>query len=326
VSKNNPPPSKKNTGPLPGSITSQKIVAARLSVYSNTLLVILKLIAGGLSGSVGVLSEAAHSATDLIASWIALFAVRAADTPPDEDHPYGHGKIESLSGMAEALLIFVAGAYIIYEAVTKLMHRGMPHSTGLGIIVMGISVVVNILVARHLFNVARKTDSLALSSDAEHLRADVFTSAGVIIGLVLVRFTGLWWIDPAVALAVALMILHASWRLTRGALNPLLDTQLPPDELETVRAVLEADPAVLAYHKLRARKSGSFRLVDAHVLMDDNLTLLQAHDLTEALEDRIREKLPNTEVTLHTEPYHAESHHQYEHHGGPPPGSFKEED
>jgi cation diffusion facilitator family transporter len=322
----NPPPLQKNTTPQPGSITSQKVIAARLSVYSNTLLVLLKLIAGALSGSVGVLSEAAHSATDLVASWIALFAVRAADIPPDEDHPYGHGKIESLSGMAEALLIFLAGIYIVYEAVTKLAHKGRPHSTGLGIIVMGISVVVNILVARHLFNVARKTDSLALSSDAEHLRADVFTSVGVIIGLVLVRFTGLWWIDPVVALAVALMILHASWRLTRGALNPLLDTQLPPDELETVRGVLESDPVVLAYHKLRARKSGSFRLVDAHVLMDDNLTLLQAHDLTEALEDRIREKLPNTEVTLHTEPYHAESHHQYEHHGGPPPGKFKEED
>lgn len=297
-----------------------KVAAARLSILSNTLLTIGKLVAGVLSGSVSVLSEAAHSATDLLASWIAFFSVRIADQPADEGHPYGHGKVESLSGMAEALLIFGAAAYIVYEAVDRLIHRAGPPRPDIGIGVMLASVIVNSLVARHLYQVARRTDSLALEADAEHLRTDVFTSVGVLAGLILGRLTGWPLLDPIVAIAVSLLIMSAAARLMRGAVAPLMDERLSADEVEAVRTVLDNEPAVRGYHKLRTRKSGSSRYVDAHVLMDDHMTLLEAHDLTECLEDRIRGELPNTEVTLHTEPYHAEQRHQYEQHGAPPPG------
>lgn len=300
-------------------VMNEKLAAARLSIYSNSALTLLKLVVGLFTGSVSVLSEAAHSATDLIASWVAFFAVRVADRPADEDHPYGHGKYENLSGMFEAALIFIAGAWVIYEAVTKLALREAPHRVDIGIAVMAASSIVNTFVARHIYQVARKSDSQALEADAEHLRTDVFTSAGVMVGLILVHFTRLTWLDPAIAIAVALLILHASWRLTRGALRPLTDTTLPEEDLVTIRKVLDDEPQVLGYHKLRTRKSGSARYVDAHVMLDDDLSLVAAHDLAEALEDRMRERLPHAEITLHMEPYRRERQHQYERHGGPPP-------
>lgn len=303
----------------PTNACCEKVTAARLSIYSNTLLTLLKLVVGVISGSVSVMSEAAHSASDLAASWIAFFSVRIADVPADEDHPYGHGKVESLSGMAEALLIFGAAGFIIYQATDKIIHQQGPVHVDLGLAVMCISLVANTLIARYLFQVGRRTDSLALKADAEHLRTDVFTSLGVIVGLVLVRITKVGWIDPAAGLIVAVMILYASWRLSREAINPLMDTQLPEEDRDIVHGVLDTEPSVLGYHKLRTRKSGSYRYVDAHILLDDNLSLLAAHNITEALEDRIREKLPHTEITLHTEPYRAEQRHQYEHHGGPSP-------
>ena len=301
------------------NLLKNKSDAAKLSVWSNASLTLLKLLTGIFTGSVSVLSEAMHSAVDLVASGIALFAVRAADQPPDEDHPYGHGKIESLSGVAEAILIFLAGAFIIFEAVHRLWNREGPRRPDIAMFVMGISFVVNIYVSRRLFKVAKASESIALLADAEHLRSDVITSFGVFIGLGLVYWTGLVWMDAAAAIAVALYILHTSWRLTRGALDPLLDSQLPQEDIDIVREILNADIQVLEFHKLRTRRSGSFRYIDAHVLMDDNLTLLESHAITEALEDRMRQRLPNVQVTLHTEPFYAEKLHQHEAHGGPEP-------
>ncbi len=297
----------------------EKIRAARLSIISNGLLTALKLAVGLFSGSVSVVSEAAHSATDLVASIIAYFSVRVADQPADKEHPYGHGKIESVSGLAEALLIVAAAGWIIYEAVTKLLSRQHKPSVDLGMVVMLLSVIVNTLVARYLGRVARETDSLALEADAKHLSTDVYTSVGVLLGLAVVRITGWSAADPIMALAVALLIIHAGWSLARSAWAPLVDTQLPEEEIQIVRDILEADANVLGYHKLRTRKSGSHRHVDAHIQLEDEMSLLEAHDVTEKLEDDIRAELPNTEITLHTEPFRAELRHQYEKHGGPHP-------
>jgi cation diffusion facilitator family transporter len=297
-------------------LTAAKVSAARLSIISNTLLTTLKLIVGIWTGSVSVLSEAAHSANDLLAAGVAFFSVHLSDRPADSGHPYGHGKIESISGLVEALLIFAAAAYILYESYKKLVSGVSEFMVGPGIAVMLISTIVNIAVSYRLFKVADETDSLALRADAEHLRTDVITSIGVVLGLVVVYVTGWSVLDPIVAIGVALLICSAAYRLTRDAMYGLLDAVLPDSEVQTVRAVLDSEPAVLAYHKLRTRKSGSSRQVDAHILVDDNLTLSEAHELTESLEDRIRARLPRTEVTLHTEPHDAEVKHQQEHHGG----------
>lgn len=307
----------KSNSPSPKA--SSKVKAARLSILSNTSLTIIKLVAGIMTGSVSVLSEAAHSATDLMASWIAFFSVRVSEQPADEKHPYGHGKVESLSGMAEALLIFGAAGYIIYESIHRILHQAPPPKVDLGIAIMAFSMFTNILVSGYLFNTAKQTDSMALEADAQHLRADIFTSLGVVIGLVLVRVTHIRWMDPAAAIVVALMIFHAAAQLTLNALAPLMDANLPDEEIDVIKRNLLSDNRVLAFHKLRTRKSGSARIIDAHILVDDNLSLVEAHALTELLEDRIREGLSNCEITLHTEPYREEQRHQYLFHGGPLP-------
>lgn len=290
---------------------NEKIGAARLSVASNLVLVLLKLGIGIWTGSVSILSEAVHSLTDLVAALIAFFAVRASDAPPDADHPYGHGKLESVSGAIEALLIFGAGVYIVIEAARALVDRHEPQGLGWGIAVMAVSAVVNVLVSRYLFRVARRTDSLALQADAEHLRVDVWTSVGVMAGLAAVKWTGLGIFDPLVALLVAALIFRTAWRLTGEALHPLVDAVLPDAEVRAVEQVFTGDVRVLGFHKLRTRKSGSHRHVDVHIQVDDDMSLRDAHQLTEELEDRLRAVLPNMHPIIHTEPFEEERrHHQ----------------
>lgn len=290
--------------------------AALLSIGSNSALVVVKFAVGILSGSVSVLSEAIHSITDLIASVIAFFSVRASDTPPDAEHPYGHGKIESISGLAEAVLILLAAFYIIYEAVSKLLARSShpPHLEA-GMIVMGVSALTNLFLSRYLKKVGRETDSPALEADGEHLYTDVVTSAGVFVGLVLTRIWHFAWLDPVAGLAVALLILRTAWKLFRASMKPLLDARLPEAEEKRITNILEGDARVLGYHKLRTRKSGSQRHADVHVMIDDDCTLVQAHDLTEELEDSIRSALPDININIHIEPYHHEMRHQREAHG-----------
>lgn len=294
-----------------------KTRAAALSIGSNSLLVLVKLVVGFWTGSVSVISEAIHSATDVVASGIAYLSVRVADEPPDDEHPYGHGKIESLSGLAEGVLILCAAALIVNEAFDKLLHRERAHDLPAvyGIWVMAISVLANVLLSRHLAKVADETDSPALHADAAHLRTDVITSVGVLVGLALARATGKAWIDPAAALFVAALILIAAIRLMKDALAPLLDTRLPEQDQAAIREKLELDDRVLGYHKLRTRKSGSQRHADVHVQIDDNCTLVQAHDLAEELEDKIRKSLPGVFINIHIEPYYAEMRHQQEAHG-----------
>jgi cation diffusion facilitator family transporter len=290
----------------------EKIDAARLSVFSNTFLVALKLAVGLAIGSVAVLSEAVHSATDLIAALIAYFAVRASTAPPDETHPYGHGKVESVSSMVEALLVVGAGVYIVIEAIRALQYNRPTPALGWGMSVMVLSAVVNSVVARRLFNVARRADSAALEADAHHLSIDVWTSVGVVVGLGLVALTGWHWLDPMVGIVVAVFIFLTGWQIARGALSPLLDVRLPESELQAIIAVLDDDPRILSWHKLRTRKAGAQRHIDVHIQVDDGLSLRDAHELTEELEDQMRDTLPNVEVMIHTEPYEEEQRHHEE--------------
>lgn len=295
----------------------KKIVAARLSIASNATLVLLKLLVGITSGSISILSEAFHSASDLLAAGIALVAVRIADVPPDDRHPYGHGKAESLSGLAEALLIFVAAGYIFYEAINKIRtpHHSPHPSINIGLVLMAFSALLNTVLSAYLFRVAEETESLALKADAEHLRTDVLTSIGVFVGLLLVRITENNIFDPLTALVVALFILKTTWNLAKDALNLLLDERLPEGEEAKIRQILEQDPLVLGYHKLRTRKAGAHRYADVHVQIDDNSTLIEAHDITEEIEDKIRAIFPSMSVSIHIEPYHIEMEHQRKVHG-----------
>ena len=212
-----------------------KVSTARLSVLSNTILIVMKLAAGIISGSVSIISEAIHSSMDLVAAIIAYFSVRVSDTPPDSRHPYGHGKIENISGVIEALLIFIAAAWIIFEAVKKLLGGEIQlESIGLGSLVMIISAIINSFVSFRLYKVARQTHSVALEADALHLKTDVYTSLGVAAGLGLIIITVIKWFDPAVAVIVALFIIGESYQMMRRAFTPLLDAAWATDEIQNL--------------------------------------------------------------------------------------------
>jgi len=283
----------------------QKQRAAAVSIASNTVLIVFKLVAGLLSGSIAIISEALHSGSDLIAAVIAFLAVRGAARPPDSRHQYGHEKVENLSGVIEALLIIGAAAVIIFEAVRKLIEGVTIDHLWLGITVMLVSGVANLIVSRGvLYPVARRTQSAALEADAAHLLTDVYTSFGVAGGLVLVKVTGIELIDPIAAIAVATLIVRTGWRLVVGSTRVLLDETLSDEELDELRRCVRdhRGDIIEGYHKLRARRAGSRRHIDLHITVDERLTVGEAHDIAEHIAADIRECIPNSDVLVHVEP------------------------
>ena len=279
--------------------------AAFLSILSNSFLIIFKIVAGLLMGSISVISEAAHSGIDLIASIVAFFSIKKAVEPADREHPYGHGKYENISGFFEAMIIFFAAAMIIYEAVKKLFHPIEMVKLDWGIGVMLISVIVNIIISRLLFKTSKKTGSIALEADAMHLNIDVLTSLSVMTGLAIIKFTHWIILDPIIAIAVALMICKASVDLTKRSVKDLLDERLPDDEEKTIQRLLDSYPDVIGYHKLRTRRSGNQREIDIHITMEKDSSLEKVHDLCNTIEHEIKRALPGTTITIHAEPQHA---------------------
>jgi len=284
-------------------LQQKKIRTARLSIMSNTLLIIMKLLAGILTGSVSIISEAIHSSMDLMAALIAFFSVKISARPPDKEHPYGHGKFENVSGVIEALLIFIAAGWIIFEAAKKLMEPTVPESIGIGTIVMFLSAVVNFIVSRRLLKVAKETDSVALEADALHLKTDVYTSLGVCVGLLLIWITNISLLDPIVALLVACLILYESYTLLKRAFSPLLDTQLPDTEIQTIQDIICKHLTTnMGYHMLRSRKSGNMRYVDLHLELPGNLSVVESHNLCDNIENDIMSEIDHIEVYIHIEP------------------------
>lgn len=293
---------------------STKTSAAGLSILSNSVLVVLKIAAGVVMGSVSVLSEGIHSGVDLLAALIAFFSIRAAAKPADEEHQFGHGKIENVSGTIEAILIFLAAFLIIYEAAVKIQKIliGAPEveRLGVGIALMAFSAVVNLFVSRHLHRIGRKTDSVALEADAWHLTTDVYTSLGVMAGLGLVwvmeRFIHsplVYILDPLIAIAVAFLIIRAAWNITRKSFGGLVDVRLPRTEEDLITAsITEHLGEVAGFHELRTRKAGSQRYIDLHLVLPKSVSLAEAHRMCDHLEADITSKLSNGLVTIHCEP------------------------
>lgn len=279
---------------------------ARLSIISNTSLVVLKLIVGLCSGAVSIVSEAAHSGVDLVAALIAYFAVRKAAKPPDAHHAYGHGKVESLSAAIEAALIVLAAIWIVYEALAKIYSSATPQFLEYGIAVMAVSIGVNWYVSGRLMTVARATHSQALEADALHLKADIWTSVGVLVGLAVIKATGLGWLDPVIAIAVAAVVFRAGYKMTMKSMYELTDVSLSAEEKEIIRGVLAAHPEVIDFHQLRTRRSGSRRLIDVHLIMFKDLHLDKAHAVCDQIEAAIEAKLAPCDVIIHLEPcgYH----------------------
>jgi cation diffusion facilitator family transporter len=281
-----------------------KTRAAGLSIASNSGLIALKVFAGVVTGSVAIITEAAHSAIDLLASVIAYFSLRKAAEPADADHPYGHAKLENLAAAIEGMLILVGAGVIVYESITRLINGSQVESLGFGIAVIGFSALVNFAVSARLYRQAELTDSPALAGDAAHLRTDAYTSVGVLIGLTLVAITGIDALDSITALVVATAIVGAGIRLVTSSSRVLVDEALPDDELDQVREVMRSHEGseVLGFHALRARRAGSRRYVDMHVQFRDGTTLERAHQLAHELQSEIRSRLRGADVLIHLEP------------------------
>ncbi len=281
---------------------NKKIRVARLSILSNSVLIVLKVIVGVLSGSVSIISEAIHSFMDLLASLVAFFSVRISDTPADERHPYGHGKFENVSGVAEALLIFIAAFWIIFEAVKKIINPSPVEHLGYGFAVMIVAAIVNIFVSRKLYRVAKETDSVALEADALHLKTDVYTSIGVAVGLVLIWISGKPLVDPIIAILVALLILKESFELFSKAYAPLLDLALPPGDVAQISEIIHGHCGEnMSFHDLRTRKAGNYKYVDFHLNLDPGMTVKKAHAICDQIENDIKKTFDHTEVTIHVE-------------------------
>jgi cation diffusion facilitator family transporter len=284
--------------------TGRKTRAAALSIASNSLLIVLKLAAGIVTGSIAIITEAIHSSIDLLASVIAFLSVRKAGEPADADHPYGHGKIENLAAAIEGMLILVGAGVIVFESVRRLFDPPVVESLGIGIGVIAFSMVANLAVSGYLYRQARITDSPALEGDAAHLRTDALTSAGVLVGLVLVEVTGIDILDPMTALLVAGAIVMAGIRILTRSSRVLVDEVLPDEELAAVRAAIDGYGAeeVAGYHKLRARRAGTRRYVDLHVQFREGTTLDRAHELSHELQAEIASRLRGADVLIHLEP------------------------
>ncbi len=284
---------------LPLNVLASRV--AIISIISNSLLTLLKVGAAWATGSVSILSEAVHSSMDLLASFIAFVAVRISRQPADRDHPWGHGKAENLSGVAEGILIFVAAGLIISEAIQKIVQPHPMTQPLIGVVIMGISAVVNTGVAFVLFRTAKKTGSLALEADALHLKTDVYTSVGVALGLGLMALTGWPLLDPLVALLVALLIVKEAWNLVHKSFGPLMDGALGDQDRVLVEGILERFMGEgVSYHDLKARRSGHQIFAEFHLTMPGETPLAAVHDLT----DRIEAALAEAEVvaSIHMEP------------------------
>jgi cation diffusion facilitator family transporter len=278
--------------------------AAALSIASNTTLIVLKVAAGVVTGSIAILTEAIHSAIDLVASIIAFFSVRKADEPADADHPYGHEKVENLASAIEGTLILLGAAIIIFEATRRLVSGAEVEMLGVGIAVVGFSAVVNVGISTYLYRRAEELDSPALEADAAHLRTDAFTSAGVVVGLVLVEVTGVVELDSVIALIVAVAIVTAGIRILTRSSKVLVDEAPPPEELDRIEAAIASAraPEVAGYHKLRARRAGSRRHIDLHLQVRSGTTLERAHTVAHEVRSAIEAEFPAADVLIHVEP------------------------
>lgn len=276
---------------------------ALLSVGAAIVTLLLKFGAYFLTGSVGLLSDAIESFVNLAAALIAFTAITIASRPADSNHTYGHDKAEYFSSGAEGTLILLAAATIIFTAVQRLLNPAPLENVGVGVAVALIASVINFGVSRVLLRVAHQEDSIALEADARHLMTDVWTSVGVVGGIILVGVTGWQMLDPLIAIAVGINIIWMGVQLLRRSTAGLMDATLPAAEVEVIQGTIDrVAGSDTPYHALRTRKSGSRRFIDLHLLLPGGTTVQASHDLVSRIEAAIEQELPNTFVTIHVEP------------------------
>ena len=281
--------------------------AGIVGIVSNLLLCVMKIIIGLVSSSIAIIADGVNNLTDASSSIITLVGFKMASQPEDKDHPYGHGKIENISGVVEGVLIFIAAGMIIVEAAKKLFEPAAIDQAFIAIAVMMLAALVNFFVSRKLYQVAKEEDSMALEADALHLKTDVYTSIGVGFGILLIKMTGFVILDSIVAILVALLIIKEAHDLCKNALEHLIDVRLTDDEEKEINEIITKVMGIYAdqlsdYHKLKTRKSGNKRHIDFHITLNPNLTVKEAHDIVGCLKKEINSKFSNSRVNVHIDP------------------------
>jgi len=282
-----------------GTIHKNRI--ALTSVIAAVFLTSFKLVVGLLTGSLGILSEALHSALDLIAAVITLFAVRIADLPADNEHNYGHGKIENLSALIETFLLLVTCFWIIYESINRLINKHPIEVNAFSFIVIITSIIIDFTRSRALYKVARKYNSQALEADALHFSTDIWSSMVVLIGLIVYSLFDFVYADSIAALIVALIVLSVSYRLGRRAFDVLID-RAPTKIVDQINQVIDQIPGVIKYHDLRVREGGSYKFVELNIHVNKGLSIEEAHSISENVEYEITKKIHHCKVIVHIEP------------------------
>jgi cation diffusion facilitator family transporter len=277
--------------------------AARLAIIVVVSLIVLKVVVGIITGSLSIFAQAIDSFLDLFAVVVTFIAVRIAARPADEGHPFGHGKVENVAAIVQAVMIFLAGGSIIYAAVRRIQTEAALELTEAGIGVMAVSIIASIFLSRYLLRVSRQEDSIALEANAHNIAADVYSAAAVFVGLLLVRFTGLNIIDPILAGLVAIYIFKVAFDVLKDSFGGLVDVKLPEEEENAIKAAIkEYIGQIVDFHALRTRKAGSQRYIDLHLVVPKDISVEEAHKMCDHIEQDIENRLANTDVTIHVEP------------------------
>jgi len=281
----------------------KRIRTALFSLCSAVALASVKFVIGVLSGSLGVLSSAFDSLGDIFMSAVNFLSIRKSMEPPDRTHPYGHGKVETLATVFQAVVIAGTGLWVVAEGIHRLVEKRVPESADAGIAVMAVALVASWFISRRIRKAGEETGSSALVADSLHFATDVYTNAGILVSLVVFRFAGWAWLDPGVALLVGAYILFAAGKLFVSAIQDLLDRGLPEETVEQVRKIIEGHrPMLVDFHDLRTRRAGSEKHVDFHVVVCREYKLEDAHRVADHLEKEVRLSLGNVHVVTHVDP------------------------
>jgi cation diffusion facilitator family transporter len=289
--------------PVPSFFRDRASRAAVIPVISNSVVLVLKLVVGLITGSIAILSDAVDSAEDIGASSFDLWSVRLSAKPADLEHPYGHGKAEGVAAAAEAILIGLGGLFIFYQALHRLLSGEAKIDVGLGIIAMAVTAAVNLVVAFYVSRAAKATGSVALAAGSRHLLTNLAQAAAVIVALALVGLTGKREFDAAIALILSGFLVFSAFRIGVGAMRQIMDVRLPVEEEDRIlETILRYGDDVRGFHKLRTRRSGRQRYVELHLLVDPAKSVREMHDICDRIEKEIVETMPGAEVTIHVEP------------------------
>jgi cation diffusion facilitator family transporter len=284
--------------------------ASRLLIGVVVCLIAIKAVVAWLTGSISIIAQATDSLFDLIAGIVTFLTIRVATRPADAEHPYGHGKVEEIGGMVQGMLIFAAGGLIIYSAIRRIIEGSTIEIAEAGIGVMLFSIIGSVLLSRQLSKVGQATGSVVLEANARNIAADVYSALAVLVGLLVVRLTGINYIDSIIAIAVAVYIYVIAGRVIYHSFSGLVDTRLSSEQEEVITRCLDKYRSrVAGFHKLRTRRAGSQRHIDLHLVVNKEISLEKAHEICDQVEGEIEDCLQEASVTIHIEPCDGKCEH-----------------